>query len=404
MNISLPMRAITAALRVLLLANMLLATLPAQVRTGIDVLAATECAPLHGRKLGLITNHTGRTADGRRSIDVLASAPGVQLLALFSPEHGPAGTLDAAVPDARDATTGLPIHSLYGEHRRPTAAMLQGLDTLVFDIQDVGCRFYTYGATLRHCLEAAAEHGLRLVVLDRPNPLGGKLTEGPVLAEARRDFVGAYRVPLRHGLTLGELARLCQGEEGLQVDLQVVRCEGWQRADLWDRTGLPWIDPSPNLRSPLQALLYPGIGLLEGTNLSVGRGTDTPFERIGAPWLDGRALQRAIHELALPGLRCVPIEFTPQSSVHAGQRCGGVQFLVTDWQRFEPVRSGLGVALALRAVAPKDWDTRRLDWLLKDAAIADGVRAGAKLDELVASWQADLRLFRMRSKPFLLYE
>ncbi|MFO1031952.1 MAG: DUF1343 domain-containing protein [Planctomycetota bacterium] len=379
------------------------ATSPA-VQCGIDVLAANGCAPLRGRKVGLITNHTGRTRSGQRSVDVLHQADGVQLVALFSPEHGWDGALDDKVADTIDRTTGLRVYSLYGETRRPTDPMLEGVDTLVFDIQDAGCRFYTYLATMRNALEVAAAKGLRFVVLDRPNPLGGVRMEGPVLDAERQDFVGAHRVPLRHGLTAGELARMIVGEDGVQVDLQVVRCEGWHRADTFDRTGLPWIAPSPNLRRLSQALTYPGIGLLEGTNLSVGRGTDTPFEILGAPWLDGQRLAAALRAAELPGVAFVPVQFTPTASKFQGESCGGVHVLVTDWQTFEPVRTGVQVALCLRALHPDAWDTGKLDWLLKHEPTRSAILAGTPIERIVAGWREELELFRLRRKPFLLYE
>ncbi|MFY9344083.1 MAG: DUF1343 domain-containing protein [Planctomycetota bacterium] len=376
----------------------------AQVRTGIDVLAANGCEPLRNRKVGLITNHTGRTAAGARTVDVLHQAKDVTLVALFSPEHGWEGALDAKVADTKDAATGLPVYSLYGETRTPTDAMLAGIDTLVFDIQDIGCRFYTYLSTMRNCLEVAAKKQLRFVVLDRPNPIGGVRMEGPVLAAERQDFVGAHRIPLRHGMTAGELARMIAGEDGVQVDLQVVAVTGWSRAELWDATGLPWINPSPNMRSLTQALLYPGIGLLEGTNLSVGRGTGTPFEVLGAPWLDGRALAAALRAAKLPGVTFVPIAFTPDASKFRGERCSGVNVVITDWRTFEAVRTGIHVACALRALHPDAWDTKKLDWLLKHEPTRDAILAGKPADEIVASWRKDLELFRIRRKPFLLYE
>ncbi len=374
------------------------------VRTGIDVLAADGCKALHGRKVGLITNHTGRTADGRRTVDVLAACKELQLTALFSPEHGWDGVVDEKVGDTIDRATGLKVHSLYGETRVPTDAMLQGVDTLVFDIQDIGCRFYTYVSTMRNGLEAAAKHGLRFVVLDRPNPIGGVKMEGPVCADGARDFVAAHRLPLRHGLTAGELSRMIAGEDGVQADLQIVRCEGWSRADLYDATGLPWIHPSPNMRRLTQALTYPGIGLLEGTNLSVGRGTDTPFEILGAPWCDGVSLAAKLRAANLPGVAFVPVRFTPTASKHKGEECGGVHVLVSDWRTFEPVRTGIHVACALRALHGEQWDTKRLDWLLKHPATRDAILAGTAADAIVASWQKELDLFRLRRKPFLLYE
>ncbi len=375
-----------------------------RVQTGADVLAESGCSQLRGRKVGLITNHTGRTAAGRRTVDVIATSEDVELVALFSPEHGWEGQLDAEVGDTTDAATGLPVFSLYGETRRPTPTMLAGLDALVFDVQDIGCRFYTYVATMRSGLEAAAEQDLEFFVLDRPNPIGGVAIAGPVMRAERRDFVGAHTIPLRHGMTTGELARMMVGEEGLDVDLQVVRCRGWQRADWLYHTGLPWIAPSPNMRRLTQALTYPGIGLIEGTNVSVGRGTDTPFEILGAPWIDARRFAADLNSRGLAGVAFVPVHFTPASSKHRGRRCGGVHLLVTDWRAYQPVRVGLHVACSLHSLFPSDWQTARLDWLLKDEATAAAILAGVDADEIAAAWRGRLKTFEMRRRPFLLYE
>ncbi len=389
----------------LLLAAALAAPLAAQaVKTGADVLQTRGVQALAGRKVGLITNHTGRTADGVRTVDVLKQSKDCALVALFSPEHGWEGLVDDKVGNTTDGATGLVVYSLYGETRTPTDAMLQGVDTLVFDIQDIGCRFYTYVSTMRNCLETAAKKQLRFVVLDRPNPIGGVKMEGPVLAAERQDFVGAHRIPLRHGMTAGELARMIVGEDALRCDLHVVPCEGWQRADLLDQTGQPWIHPSPNMRRLTQALTYPGMGLWEGTNLSVGRGTDTPFEILGAPWIDGRKLAERLTAAKLPGVAFVPTTFTPTSSKHQGKACGGVHVLVTDWRAFEAVRTGVHIGCALRALFPDAWDTKKIDWLLKHQPTADALLAGGEPDAICAGWQKELELFRLRRKPFLLYE
>tara|TARA_R110002072_G_scaffold46591_10_gene129042 strand:+ start:13633 stop:14829 length:1197 start_codon:yes stop_codon:yes gene_type:complete len=393
-----------ASLAAALLAGWFALPAPAQVITGIDVLAANGCAQLRGRKVGLITNHTGLTRDGRRTVDVLHDCKDVALVSLFSPEHGWLGVVDEKVSDTVDKATGLKVFSLYGKTRKPTDEMLQGIDTLVFDIQDIGCRFYTYIATMRAALEAAAEHDLRFVVLDRPNPIGGLVMAGPVLTEARRDFVGAHTIPLQHGMTTGELARMMVGENGLQVQLDTVTCTGWQRADLWHHTGLTWTNPSPNMRRLTQALTYPGVGLVEGTNVSVGRGTDTPFEILGAPWCDGDALAAHLNAAKLPGVAFVPVRFTPTSSKHKNTLCGGVHILVTNWRNFEAVRTGVHIACALHKLFAKDWDTKRLDWLLKDRATYDAILADTPAEDIISKWRRPLELFRLRRQPFLLYE
>jgi uncharacterized protein YbbC (DUF1343 family)/CubicO group peptidase (beta-lactamase class C family) len=373
------------------------------VLTGLDVLVREKFARLKGRRVGLVTNHTGLDREGRTAIDLLHQAPGVKLVALFSPEHGIRGAVDAQVPDARDERTGLPIYSLYGKRRKPTAETLKGLDTLVFDIQDAGCRFYTYISTLGLVLEAAAEHKLRVVVLDRPNPLGGVAVEGPTLDAGRESFVGYHRLPVRHGLTAGELAVLFNKERKIGAELEVVRLEGWKRSDLYDRTGLAWVNPSPNLRSLGAALLYPGIGLLETTNVSVGRGTERPFEWVGAPWIDGRRLGAALGEQGLPGVRFVPVWLTPVGSVHKGKACGGVQIFVDDWAAFRPVRTGLAVACTLRRLYPKEWKSDRFGVLLGHRATLEGMQRGSGWPELEASWQGPLRDFIERRRAYLLY-
>jgi uncharacterized protein YbbC (DUF1343 family) len=378
--------------------------LSAQVLTGIDVLARDQGKQLQGCNVGLITNHTGIAGDGRRTIDVLKALPGVTLRAIFSPEHGLQGKLDRdGIGHDRDATTGLPVWSLYGETRKPTEAMLKDVDTLVFDIQDIGCRFYTYVSTMGNCLEAAADHQLRFVVLDRPNPIGGLAMAGPILDQGTESFIGWHRIPVRHGMSAGELMRMFQGERGIRVDAQVIACEGWARGDTFDRTGLRWIDPSPNMRSLTEALLYPGIGLLEGTNLSVGRGTDTPFERLGAPWCDGGRLAAVLRDQNLAGVAFVPIRFTPSASKFEGKECSGIQIAVTDWKTFEPVLTGIAIAGALRFLHPDDWKTDKLNWLLKSVGTEAAVLKGESATAIAKSWQQDLEVFRMRRKQYLLY-
>ena len=373
------------------------------VRLGIDLLVEQRAAALRGQRVGLITNHTGLDTFGMATADLLRASSDVDLVALFGPEHGIRGALDEHVPDGTDAATGLSVYSLYGLRTRPTPEQLAGLDTLVFDIQDIGARFYTYISTLLACMEAAAEQKLRFVVLDRPNPLGGVETEGPIADADRLDFIACHPIPIRHGLTVGELARLFAAEKSLDLDLTVVPVEGWQREDLWDATGLTWINPSPNMRSLTQALLYPGIGLLEFTNVSVGRGTDTPFEVVGAPWIAQRELAASLNSQGLPGVRFVPVRFTPTARVHEGIVCGGVNLIVTERARFLPVETGLAVAVALRTLFPDAWESARYDRLLVSRAAFQRFLDGAAAAELVGSWQEDLAQFALRSRPYRLY-
>ena len=295
------------------------------------------------------------------------------------------------------------MFSLYGERQEPTDAQLAGLDTLVFDIQDVGCRFYTYLSTMGHCLTAAARKGLRFVVLDRPNPIGGVSVEGPLADESRLSFTAFHPIPVRHGMTLGELAMLINAERRLNAKLVVVKCEGWKRGQWWDATGLTWVNPSPNMRSLTEAALYPGVALLEFTNVSVGRGTDTPFELFGAPWLDGRALAHMLNSAGIPGLRVYPIRFTPTASKFAGQVCGGVSFVVTDRVKLPPVRLGIELALALRKLHLKEWEASKLLTLLADRVTMDGLLAGEDFVRLQRGWTPELKGFLQARQHFLLY-
>jgi uncharacterized protein YbbC (DUF1343 family)/CubicO group peptidase (beta-lactamase class C family) len=376
---------------------------PIPVSTGIDVLAKEKFARLKGRKVGLVTNHTGRAADGTPTIDLLANADGVALIALFSPEHGIRGEKDEKIGDTQDEKTGLPVYSLYGERRKPTAETLQGIDTLVYDIQDIGCRFYTYISTLGLILEAAKEHGLKVVVLDRPNPIGGTIIEGPVRDPGRGSFVGFHELPLRHGLTVGELAKMFNSERDIHADLEVITIENWRRADTYDQTNLMWVNPSPNMRHLSAAVLYPGIGLLETTNVSVGRGTERPFEWIGAPYIDGRKLAAELARQDWPGVRFVPVNRTPTYSTHRGQECGGIDIIIDDWSTVRPVTLGLALAATLRKLYPNDWNPKNYDRLLIHQATYDGLLAGKPIAALEAAWQPGLEEFRQRRAKFLLY-
>lgn len=375
---------------------------PTSVLTGLDVLERDGFRSLRGQRVGLITNHTGHDRERRTTIDQLFGAPEVKLVALFSPEHGIRGALDEAVKDGRDAKTGLPIYSLYGERRAPTPEQLAGLEVLVFDIQDIGCRFYTYISTLGNCLEAAARAKVRFVVLDRPNPLGGEAVAGPVLS-AERSFVAWHELPVTHGMTAGELARLFNFERKLGADLNVIRCEGWRRADWFDATGLPWTNPSPNMRRLTAAALYPGVGLLEVCRLSVGRGTDTPFEVVGAPYVHELEFSGALNGARLPGVRFVPIRFTPTASVFQGTNCGGVQVLVTDRAALRPLELGMTLARTLHRLYPAEFGIDKLQRLLGDAPTLEALKVGRPIAEIVAGWEPALTAFRQRRSQFLLY-
>ena len=377
------------------------------VLAGIDVLAAEGFRAIAGKRIGLVTHAAGRARDGRSTVEVLASEEakraGVKLVALFSPEHGIRSEADAKVADEMDPVTGLRIRSLYGATRRPRREDLTNLDALVVDLQDVGTRFYTYITTVAYLQEEAARAKVPIVVLDRPDPIGGLLVEGPVADSDRMSFTVPHTIPVRYAMTPGELARLINEERRIGARIEVVKMRGWARGLWYDETGLEWVNPSPSMRSLTAATLYPGIGLLELTNLSVGRGTDTPFEVIGAPWLDGKRLAAMLGARRIAGATFTPIHFTPASSTFAGERCGGVRIAVTDRDAFRPVPLGLEVAVALRDLHPVDWQRAKLISLLANRDTFERLERGETAGAIVDSWEQGLAKFRERRARHLLY-
>jgi uncharacterized protein YbbC (DUF1343 family)/CubicO group peptidase (beta-lactamase class C family) len=374
-----------------------------KVLTGIDVLERDNFKQLAGLRIGLVTNHTGRNREGRQTIDVLNKAAGVKLVALFSPEHGIRGLLDEKVSDSKDDATGLPVYSLYGETRRPKPEQLKELDALVYDIQDIGARFYTYISTLGYILEEAAKAKLPVFVLDRPNPIGGVDVEGPTADADKLSFIAYHTIPTRHGLTVGELAQLFNQQRKIGADLRVIKMDGWRRAMWFDETNLMWINPSPNMRSLTEATLYPGVGLLETTNLSVGRGTDTPFEIVGAPWIQGDKLADYLNQRGIPGVRFVPVRFTPKSSVFKDEQCGGVNIIITDRVAFRSLVTGVEMALALRHLYANDWKVDNYLRLLVNAETLERIKRGESARDIVASWNVSLQEFRRARAEILLY-
>ena len=374
-----------------------------KVLTGIDVLERDNFKPLAGMRIGLVTNHTGRNREGRQTIDVLNKAPGVKLVALFSPEHGIRGLVDDKFEDSKDDATGLPVYSLYSESRRPKPEQLKDLDALVYDIQDVGARFYTYISTLGNVMEEAARVKLPVFVLDRPNPIGGVDVEGPIADSDKLSFTSYHMIPTRHGLTIGELAQLFNKQRNIGADLRVIKMEGWRRSMWFDETNLTWVNPSPNMRNLTEATLYPGVGLLETTNVSVGRGTDTPFEVVGAPWIQGDRLAEYLNQRGIPAVRFVPLRFTPNASVFKDQQCGGVNIIITDRALFRPLVTGIEMALALRKLYPNDWQVDKYLRLLVNADTLERVKRGESAKEIVDSWNAGLQEFRRARAEILLY-
>jgi len=368
---------------------------------GIDHLEAERYAPLRGMRVGLITNHTGIDRAWNPTIDSLRSAPDVTLVALFSPEHGIRGTVDATIADTVDAVSGLPVYSLYSDARKPKPEQLAGLDALVFDIQDVGTRFYTYIATMGLAMEAAAAAHVKFVVLDRVNPIGGANVEGPLL-HAEESFIAWHSLPIRHGMTVGELALMFNDERHIGAELIVIPLTCWRR-ELWmDEAGLPWINTSPNMRSVTEAGLYPGVGILEFA-VSVGRGTETPFEVLGAPYIDGATLARELTAMSLPGIRFEATSFTPSTSIFANQQCGGVRMTITDRRALRPVSTGVAIALVLHRLYPNDFALDKLAPLLRDPATLEAIRADKPLSEIVSMWREDEAAFVLRRAKYLLY-
>lgn len=376
----------------------------ALVQTGLDMLEAQKYAALRGKRVGLITNHTGLDGQGRSTVDVLFRAPGLKLVALFSPEHGLAGRNDERINSSTDAATGLPIFSLYGDTLRPTDEMLQGVDALVFDVQDAGVRFYTYVTTMAYCMEESAKRQIPFFVLDRPNPLGGEIVEGPMLDSDKTSFVAYFSLPVRYGLTIGELAQFLNAENQIGADLHVIAMKNWHRNYFFDSTGLRWVPPSPNLRTTKGAILYPGLEILQNAGVSVGRGTETPFEEFGAPWIKGDEVVAALNARNLPGVRFVAQPFVTVSGLYAGQRSGGVAIRIIDRGAVRSMTVGLEIATVLRRLYPERFDVSKLLFLLGNAETITELQNGETPEEIVANWSPTLADFETRRRKYFLYK
>jgi uncharacterized protein YbbC (DUF1343 family)/CubicO group peptidase (beta-lactamase class C family) len=382
------------------------------VKNGIDVLEehGFDVLQVAGgkKKIGVVTNQTGVDLEGRRTIDVLAAATGVTLEAIFSPEHGVTGTLDTTdVNNSKDAATGITVYSVYGAKdadRRPAPEVMKSLDAVVIDIQDAGVPFYTYETTLGYFLEAAAAAGIEVIVLDRPNPVTGSYVQGPVADAGHEKFTGYWTVPVRHGMTMGELAKMFNAERNINAKLTVVPMEGWQRGDWFDSTGLGWVNPSPNLRSLTEAMLYPGVALIEYTNVSVGRGTDTPFEVVGAPWVKGRELAAYLNARGIAGVRFVPVTFTPAAAVYSGQKCEGVNLVLTERNALDAPELGIELATALQKLYPANFKIGGVAPLLGNQAAFDGLMAGEDPRRIAQDWQEELQKFEVMRQKYLIYK
>jgi uncharacterized protein YbbC (DUF1343 family)/CubicO group peptidase (beta-lactamase class C family) len=382
------------------------------VQSGIDVLEAHQFAQIRAatgtKKIGLLTNQTGVDSQGRRTVDVLANAPGVSLQAIFSPEHGVTGTLDTTdIANSKDAATGVPVYSVYGAidaARRPRLDVLKTLDAVVIDMQDVGARFYTYETTLGYFLEGAAKAGIEIIVLDRPNPITGSFVQGPISDPGHQSFVNYYAIPVRHGMTMGELAKMFNAERSINARLQVIPIEGWMRGDWYDSTGLGWINPSPNMRSLTEAALYPGVALVEGTNVSVGRGTDTPFEVLGAPWIKAKELAQYLNAREISGVRFVPVSFAPSAGTYSGEKCEGVNLLLTERNAFDAPELGVELAAALHKLYPEQFHLEKMNEILINQSVYDAIASGEDPRRIAADWQAALDKFQQVRQKYLIYQ
>ncbi|MBN2288213.1 MAG: DUF1343 domain-containing protein [Candidatus Glassbacteria bacterium] len=374
------------------------------VSTGLEVLVTEDFTRLRGLRLGVVANHTGTDREGRSIIDLLLERRDIRLEAVFTPEHGLTGKLEGAYGSSRLEGGALKVYSLYGETRKPLPQWLSGLDALVFDIQDIGTRFYTYGTTMALCMQAAAEAGISFFVLDRPNPIGGLVVEGPVLEKALQgDFIAYYPVPVRHGMTMGELARLYNREFGIGTRLEVVEMRGYTRSMYYDDTSLPWIDPSPNMRSLTAALLYPGCGIAEAANLSVGRGTELPFELYGAPYVDGRRLAAELNQAGVEGVAFKDTSFVPASYKFQGELCGGVRAIVSDRGAFRSLEAGMHLLSALKKLYPGDFDLTNIDRWIGRRDVKERIARGEPVERIMESWREDLEKFLEVREKYLLY-
>ncbi|MEA3225466.1 MAG: DUF1343 domain-containing protein [Planctomycetota bacterium] len=388
----------------------LLSNCRGSVRTGLDRVGAHK-ELFRGKRLGIITNHTAYDSDGKYIVDVFRATPGATVAALFSPEHGLWGTEQAGIKTDGQVhpVYKLPVHSLYGKTRKPTPEMLRDIDVLVFDIQDIGARFYTYVYTMSLAMETAAENGKRFVVLDRPNPITGRHVCGTILDPELASFVGLFPIPVRHGMTAGELAKMFN-EQGwlankVKADLAVVPMKGWRRRMWYDQTALRFIKPSPNMPDLETAMIYPGLCLLEGTNISEGRGTSKPFRQFGAPWIDSKRLADRLNELNLPAMHFEPAQFTPTSSKYKGQTCNGVRIITTDRDRLEPYYSGILIVNEIYRMYPDkfQWKIGHFDRLCGTPKVRQAISSGASLKKLHAKWQFELEAFRKIRDKYLIY-
>jgi uncharacterized protein YbbC (DUF1343 family) len=395
----------THILPILLILLVQAKSLKGQVVSGLDVLKRDEFAQLHVKRIGLITNQTGRSRDGRRSIDILFDAPNLKLAAIFSPEHGIRGTEESdTIENTVDQRTQVPIYSLYGRTRRPTSKMLEGLDALVYDIQDVGVRHYTYITTMAYCIEEAARRGIRFFVLDRPVMINGTIVEGDVLPDSVRDFIAYHSVPTRYGMTPGELVLMFNEEQKIGCYVEVIKMEGWHRAMWYDGTGLRWVNPSPNIRNLEEATLYSGLGCFEATNLSVGRGTDHPFEYYGAPYLNGEELAAQLSAKRITGVRFSPVRFIPDANIFKNRECSGVKVEITDRDKLRTTEVFVRMAIEIKRQSPRwNYHSVRFAEMVGSTYLSDALDRGASANEILKLFNEKVERFQAVRTKYLLY-
>lgn len=374
-----------------------------KLQTGIDVLESEKFSSLSGLRVGLITNHSGLNSAGQSTLDLLHKAHGVKLAAVFSPEHGLSGKVDSKVASITETATGLPVYSLYGDVDRPTEKMLEGLDALVFDIQDIGIRFYTYITTMGYAMEAAARKGIAFYVLDRPNPINASIVQGPVMDDNMKSFVGYFSMPIRHGMTVGELAKMFNSENRIGADLHVIKMRGYDRAGWYDETGMQWINPSPNIRSLTQAILYPGVAMAEGANVSVGRGTDMPFEILGAPWIDAKKLAQYLNKRKINGVSFKPLKFTPKSSSFKNRLCHGVRIILDDRRVIDSAAMGIEIVSALYRLFPEKFQVDKTLDLIGARWVLHDIKDGKDPHSIASQWQGPLERFSKLRSKYLFY-
>ena len=375
-----------------------------KVKLGIDVLAENNFSIIKNKKVGLIINHTSINSNWRSTIEIISESNVCELVAIFTPEHGFDGKLDEYINYGDNLIYNAPVYSLYGETLRPEKRMIRNIDYLIFDILDIGTRFYTYIGTMKYCMEVANENNIGFIVLDRPNPINGIDISGPMLKNINVfGLAGVHNLPIRHGMTTGELALLFKADEKMQLNLNIIKMEGWKREMWFDETGLPWVNPSPNIRNMNQASLYPGLGLFERLNVANKRGLPSPFEMIGAPWINAYDFVNSLNKYNLPGVNFTPIKFSPEEHKYSNEWCEGIYITITDREKLEPVKLGFIIIITLYKMYPEEFDINKLWHITRSKGLIQEIKNDPSIAELIRYWNNDLDIFRNKRAQYLLY-